>query len=482
VTSSSLVDRLAAHRMLADVPRDQLEWLASHGRVRRVAAGEVVIETGGMSPELMVVLSGHLSISIRRAGALRQVTEWRGGDITGMLPYSRAQRAPGDVIAQEATETLVVHRDCFLEMVRECHELTSVLVHEMLDRARYFRSSELHDEKMHSLGRLSAGLAHELNNPASAVARSGKSLAAGLVALDQASLTLAAAGLTADQLARVYRIRDARRAGQGRAQLSAVELVAREDAIADWLDRHGIDSGEVDAMMDADVSPADLDELGAFLEGPALAAALRYLAASCTARRLTHEIETAASRIHALVSAVKGFTYMDQAAVPGPVDLGQGLSDSLTVLRAKARAKKVDLRHQIEPDLPPVLGFGGELNQVWSNLIDNALDAAAETGHVLVTAARYGRSVIVRVADDGPGIPAEIQDRIFDPFFTTKGIGQGTGLGLDAARRIVEAHHGAIEVKSGSSGTEFQVMLPIAAPGDEAPQTVSPMAGGEGRH
>jgi signal transduction histidine kinase len=468
--------------MLADVPRSQLEWLASRGQVRRVPTGAVIIEMGGMSPELMVVLSGHLSISVRRAGAFRKLTEWRGGDITGLLPYSRAQRAPGDVIAQEPTELLVVHRDCFPEMARECHELTTVLVHEMLDRARYFRSSELHDEKMRSLGRLSAGLAHELNNPASAVARSAKSLAAGLVTLDQASLALAAAGLTADQLEQVYRIRDAGRAGQGRAQLSAVELVAREDAMADWLDRHGVDSGEVDALMEADVTPADLDEVGALLAGPALAAALRYLAASCTARRLTHEIETAASRIHALASAVKGVTYMDQALAPGPVDLERGLTDSLTVLRAKARAKKVELRHQIEPELPPVPGLGGELNQVWMNLIDNALDAAAETGHVMVTAARSGRSVVVRVADDGPGIPADIQDRIFDPFFTTKGIGQGTGLGLDAARRIVEAHHGAIEVKSGPSGTEFQVTLPIAAPGDEAPQPVSPVAGGEGKH
>jgi signal transduction histidine kinase len=188
---------------------------------------------------------------------------------------------------------------------------------------------------------------------------------------------------------------------------------------------------------------------------------LRYLAADHALRRLSSEIETAASRINTLVSAVKGFTYMDQAVVPKPVNIGQGLSDTLIVLRSKARAKSVELRLDLQPDLPQVQGFGGELNQVWANLIDNAIDAVARNGHVVVSAASHRQSVVVRVVDDGPGIPDQIRDRIFDPFFTTKGVGEGTGLGLEIARRLVQRHAGEVAVSSGPGGTEFRVTLPL---------------------
>ena len=182
-------------------------------------------------------------------------------------------------------------------------------------------------------------------------------------------------------------------------------------------------------------------------------------------RKLTYEIETAATRIHGLVSAVKGFTYMDQASVPMPVDVGRGLADTLVVLRAKARARAVELTPDIASGLPPIVGFGGELNQVWANLIDNALDAAPKGGHVAVSAAHERNAIVVRVTDDGPGVPAEIRDRIFDPFFTTKGVGEGTGLGLDIALRLVQRHGGAIELGPRERGTEFVVTLPIGGQG-----------------
>ena len=183
--------------------------------------------------------------------------------------------------------------------------------------------------------------------------------------------------------------------------------------------------------------------------------------AGCSTHQLASQIETAATRIHNLVTAVKGFTYMDQATMPKPVDIGQGLSDTLAVLNAKARGKSVKVTLDVEAGLPRIPGFGGELNQVWANLVDNALDAAQ--GHVAVTARRLGPSVVVSVVDDGPGLPREIRDRIFDPFFTTKPVGQGTGLGLDIARRLVSRHLGEIEVESRPGHTEFRVALPTDA-------------------
>jgi signal transduction histidine kinase len=242
---------------------------------------------------------------------------------------------------------------------------------------------------------------------------------------------------------------------------SPIERADREDAIADWLRRHGADVNAAEALAESAITLEALDRLAEALQGEALQAALQWLVAGCATYQLASEIETAASRIHHLVAAVKGFTYMDQATMPKPVDVGRGLADTLAVLNGKARSKSVAVSLDVEADLPLVPGFGGELNQVWANLVDNALDAAK--GQVAVTASRQGHSVVVRVTDDGPGLPPEIRERIFDPFFTTKPVGQGTGLGLDIARRVVLRHQGEIEVDTRLGRTEFRVTLPIDA-------------------
>jgi signal transduction histidine kinase len=179
-------------------------------------------------------------------------------------------------------------------------------------------------------------------------------------------------------------------------------------------------------------------------------------------QQLAAEIATSATRIHSLVQAVKGFTYLNQQATLQPIAIGQGIVDTVTVLRSKAKEKSVEVKARIPDDLPTVEGYGGELNQVWVNLVDNAIDAAPG-GHVTIEAEAADSKVIVRVIDDGHGIPPEVAGRIFDPFFTTKDIGHGTGLGLDIARRIVQRHHGAIDVHSGPSGTQFSVTLPAAS-------------------
>jgi signal transduction histidine kinase len=186
------------------------------------------------------------------------------------------------------------------------------------------------------------------------------------------------------------------------------------------------------------------------------------MAAASVVRGLARDIEQASSRVHELVSAVKGFTYMDHGSAPEAVNVQKGLTDTMAVLAAKARGKAVALQMDVTTDLPTVNAVGGELNQVWANLIDNAIDAVSEGGRVTVTASNNDESVFVRVIDDGPGIPPEIKSRIFDPFFTTKPIGTGTGLGLDIAQRLVVRHEGLIAVTSEPGKTEFCVTLPVA--------------------
>ena len=465
VTANDVVDRLAAHKTLGTAPRAELEWLAAHGTLRRLEEGEILTAKGGPVAGMFIVLAGNVAILIDRGAGRHKVLEWRGGDVAGMLPYSRLVSPPGDSVAQEPTDILVIPREDLAALIRDCHEITSILVHTMLDRARVFTSSGLHDEKMVSLGKLSAGLAHELNNPVSAIERGSSLLESRLDEAEHATRALGAAGLDDGQLAAIDAVRTSCVSERNPGVLSPIQQAEREDAIADWLGSHGVDETLAGPLADTPVTIGGLDRVAETVDGPALTAALRAVAAACAVRAIAVEIKEAARRISGLVTAIKGFTHMDQAMVAEPVDLATGLSNTAAVLNAKAKAKGITVTISTPPDLPRVRGFAGELNQIWSNLIDNALDAAPKAGRVDVSARVERHRVVVRVADDGAGIPAEARDRIFEPFFTTKPVGAGTGLGLDIVRRLVSHNDAEIDVESAPGRTEFRVALPIADSG-----------------
>jgi signal transduction histidine kinase len=457
----AIVQRLRQHATLGGAPLRELEWLAANGELRRYAAGQMPIRQGelaGMNG-LMVVLTGHVVLYVNRGRGRRKLAEWHGGEVSGVLPYSRVTVAIGDGVAESDSELWLVDRDRFPEMIRECPEVTAILVHVMLDRARHFTSADLRDEKLVALGKLAAGLAHELNNPASAMVRSAKGLAALLAEGEAAARALGALRLTAAQLADVDAVQQTCLAAAVRTW-TPLERADREDALAAWIGAHGADERLATQFAETAVSLEALEKLAAVVPGDALDAALRWIAGRCAIRSLTEEIERSASRVFELVSAVKGFTQMDRSAVAQPVDVGRGLRDTIIVLRSKAASKSVSLSAEVDSGLPPVHGVGAELNQIWANLVDNALDAVAREGHVVVTARGEGNRVVVEVSDDGPGIPAEIRERIFDPFFTTKDVGKGTGLGLDIVRRTIERHDGEIDVESRPGRTVFRVRLP----------------------
>jgi len=457
-----LVARLQAHRAFQSVPREELEWLAAHGTLEHCDTGDLIARKGEPVEALYVILSGHVAHFTDQGGTLHKAMDWRGGDVTGQLPYSRMTAAPGNSVVQEPTEILRLPRVLLPAIPIECPHVTAALVHAMVERARTFKVSDLQLEKMASLGKLAAGLAHELNNPASAAARSARRLREALAEAHGAARALGAAQMTDAQRLEIESVGERSLIPTSTGVFSAIERADHEDSVVDWLEDHGANLAPAPALSESGITTESLDELAESFSGEALDTALRWIAAEYTTRTLATEVERATTRIYDLVSAVKRFTYMNRdAAAVEPTNIGQGLADTVAMLAAKARGKSVAVRMEVPPNLPMIPGNAGELNQVWANLLDNALDAVGEGGEIIVRVIHSGNELSVSVIDNGPGIPADVQSRIFEPFFTTKPIGQGTGLGLDITRRIVQSHDAQIVLETRPGRTEFRVILQV---------------------
>jgi signal transduction histidine kinase len=463
VPTPTVNERLAALVPLAGIPAPQLAWLAEHGVVRRFEDGALLYrgDRGEDLRAVFVVLSGRFSVRTDRDGVEREVREVRPGEISGYLPYTRITTSAAYLVADGPTEVLAIPEADVREMTRECFDFTAACVHAMIDRARTFKDADLHREKMAALGRLSAGLAHELNNPSSAIARSAAELDATRGEVAAAARALGAARLVGARLAAVEAL-SAAAAREPAEPLSALDRADREDRLLEWLDRHGLGAEASFALAGTGLTMADLEAAGTALDGEALRAAVRYVAAEAHARRLTTDIVAAATRVHTLVTAVKAHTQLDRAAAPEPVALERHLGDTVALLGSKAAAREVTVDLAVAAGLPPVHGVVGELNHVWLNLIDNAIDAAPPAGHVGVSARCEQDRIVIEVVDDGPGIPGEDLGRVFDPFYTTKDIGRGTGLGLNVVQALVRQHRGTVDVVSRPGLTTFRVALPVA--------------------
>ncbi len=459
-----LVERLAALPALADIPRDQLEWLVDHGELHRLGDGATFRGGDEALKGLFVLISGRFSVRMDQGGVTREMREITPGRITGYLPYSRITAPRGYLVADGPVEFLLIRLEDIKEMTRACYEFTAACVQEMLDRVRVFKADDKHQEKMAALGRLSAGLAHELNNPASAVARAAGELEVCRADAMAAARTLGAAGLDGEA-ARALQSLEAAAGRVPTGPMSPVDLADLEDRLTAWLDEHGADPGLAYPLAEHGLTVTDLDAAAPALDSAHLAVVLRYVAADATARALGASISSAAARIHSLVAAVKKHTHMDRAPAVEAIVLEDHLADTVALMSAKALRKGVSVELSVERDVPAVAGSVADLNQVWMHLVDNAIEAAEQSVRISVGAGRDDDIVVVRVVDDGPGIPAADRERVFEPFFTTKEVGQGRGLGLDVVRTVVLGHKGTVDLSSGPGLTEFRVALPAAGGG-----------------
>ena len=461
-TGISLVDDLSKIEIFADLPHEQLAWLAEHLQELQFQPGEIMGREGEPLDYLTVILEGEIRI---QRGSGREEIIFRGfaDQVTGLLPYSRLTHYGGTTRAVLPTRVANLHRSLFPEMLKRMPLLGQRLVSIMADRIRETTRIETQRDKLMALGKLSAGLAHELNNPSAAAQRATASLRETLETVRDASIRLARHALPADQREMITRFE--REAGHAH-NISAdpLALSDREERVTTWLEaRHVPDAWKIaPAIADAGVEIPKLESLAGHVGDEVLSDAIIRIASLLTIAKLIDEIEISTRRITYLVQAIKEYSYMDQAAMK-EVDLHQGLENTLTILGYKLKGG-IKLVREYDETLPRICAFGGELNQIWTNLMANAIEAMHGKGELRVRTARELDRVLVEIGDNGPGIQPDVLPHIFEPFFTTKGVGEGTGLGLDTACRIIRSHHGEIRVSSRSGDTRFQVFLPLTQP------------------
>jgi signal transduction histidine kinase len=443
-------------------------WLATHGAERMGPDGALVFREGAPATQMVFILRGEVHVRRRHSGPLALFIG-RAGQMTGKLPFSRMKNYGGDGYTIGSNWILDIHESLFPEMLAAIPSMGQRCVGVLLDRVREVTRLEQQAEKLAALGKLAGNLSHELNNPASAAQRSAASLYGQLRQYGDQKYKLGALRLSEEQTAFyqdwVKRIR---------ARMTDITVhrsinngvlseTDREDSLSRWLQAHNVPEpwNAASALAENFITVDQLEEFAAGADPQVLSLALAAFASSLRAERMAETVVDATVRIFDLISAIKSYSYMDQAAMQD-VDIAQSLESTLSMFGS--RLHDINIERDFDPELPPVSAYGSELTQVWTVLIENALDAMALVpgpGNLRLTAHRSGDMAYIEIWDDGPGVDPAIKSRIFEPFFTTKAVGSGLGLGLDTAQRIVARHSGFLTVESKPGATCFQVRLPF---------------------
>jgi signal transduction histidine kinase len=455
----ALAAELRAIAAFSDLSEDDLIWLSALILPRDLAAGEMLSREGSPAEYLCIVLKGEIRGQHESDNSDHRVYTAQAGAVTGMLPYSRLTVLTLTLRATVPSRVALLHKDHFPAMLERIPVLGQRLVGIMADRIRESTKIEVQREKMMALGKLSAGLAHELNNPASAARRAAQSLREAVNSLRQANMRLSRLTLTQEQREMLTHVE--REVGERTdTVLDPLERSDREEELSRWMEKHGVQRawqlapGLVECGFDIEC----LDEIAAKFPADTLEDGFVKMTAGVTVTRLVDEIDNATGRIADLVQSIKEYSYMDQMPEQ-EVDVHKGIESTLKMLRHRLK-NGISIQRDYDKAAPTVCARGSELNQVWTNLIDNALDAMGPNGELRLRTAHDTSHVLVEIGDSGPGIPAEIRNRVFEPFFTTKQVGEGTGLGLDVVYRIVQSHGGDVRVESVPGDTRFQVRLP----------------------
>ncbi len=463
-------DELRTLFLFEKLTDEQLAWLCSHGHVQRVEPGQLYAE-GDPARCLYVLLDGALVLS-RRVGAddVEVVRTSERGVYAGAFFAYLGDRVPqaynNSLLVTEPSRFFVLDAGVFAGMMRDWFPMAVHMLEGLFFGVQNTQQAVGQRERLLALGSLSAGLTHELNNPAAAAVRATSALRERVAGMRHKLATIAAGPYDRTTLETLIRLQDDAADHVSKApSLDPIVASDREDAVTDWLDGHGVADGWdiAPTFVQAGLDAGWLDHVAAAVDEAALAGALRWLSYTVETELLMNEIEESTNRISVLVGAAKGYSQLDRAPYQ-VVDVHELLDSTLMMLGGKI-PPGITVVKDYDAALPAIPAYAAELNQVWTNLIDNAVSAMGGTGTLTVRTGVDRGQVFVEFADTGPGVPPEIRERIFEPFFTTKKIGEGTGLGLDISWRIiVNKHHGDLQVDSVPGDTRFRVRLPLAAP------------------
>jgi signal transduction histidine kinase len=459
---TTLVEEFLLVPEFADLPHEGLDWMARQATDFRFNPGDVLIREGTPADLFVVLLEGEVRYRRESVGPSAPVFISRAPEIGGILPLSRMKTFTVNAVALSEGRAALMNKSIFPEMLRRMPELNQRLAGVMADRIREVSEIEQQHEKLMALGKLAGGLAHEINNPAAAARSAAQGVGTALQAVRKSTLNLGQLGYPdfAWQLLFDYE-EAALKKCRIPARSNGLDRVDREERVTAWMEQHGVtDAWTIAAALaDWDVDTDDLDHLAAKCPPRFLAEVLVHICSVLTAERLLGDVHNSLVRISGLVGAVKDYSFMDQEPVR-ELDVHEGLESTLTMLGY--RLEHVRVVKDFDRSLPLICAHGLALNQIWTNLIENALDAMPKGGELRLRTTRELDCALVEIGDTGHGIAPEIQARIFEPFFTTKAVGQGTGLGLDLVRKLLWNHNGSVGFESQPGDTRFQVRLPLS--------------------
>ncbi|HET7103939.1 MAG TPA: ATP-binding protein [Terracidiphilus sp.] len=456
----AIADALDHIAPLQGLPIEDRLWLARHGDEVVAEAGQILFDEGTPAEQMFLILKGEIHVRRQRSGPMALFIG-RAGQMTGLLPFSRMKSYGGQGLAISPVWGLLIHKSLFPQMLAAIPSMSQRVVSTLLDRVREITRMEQQAEKLSALGKLAGNLAHELNNPASAAQRAASNLIRELRENRDNRFRFVSLSLSPQQM---QNLQEWEQRVLSRAELlqesNAASLITREEAMRKWLASLPCEgSWDVAAQLaEQGVSVDDLETLSMVLTPSSVCVAMQYFARYLRSTRAVDTLLNSTARIFDLISAIKAYSYMDRAPIL-EIDVPAGLDATVQMLQS--RLGHVAVERDYEPNLPHISAYGSELNQVWTALIENALDALGAEGTLRLACRIEGEMLLVEIWDTGPGIPPELQDRIFEPFFTTKAPGQGLGLGLDNAMRIVRKHRGHLSVRSEPGSTCFRVHLPL---------------------
>jgi signal transduction histidine kinase len=451
---------------LAELPEEHLQWIINHSEYHEYQDGDLLAKYGEPADIMWLALEGKVAFYMYING--RQVYYFTfennhvTGGVGGLMPYSRMKTYPGYSYALGELKILKMHKQHFPELEQLNPDFIQKLIGYMTERARIFATTQLQHEKVNALGNLAAGIAHEMNNPAAAIRGISDELDKRLGRNYELTKNLLAANLSAEHIENIHTMVSRKDDALADLKRSAVERMEIEDELTDWLEEKGITNREMaESFAEHGFCVDDLADLHAGLDKEAFSRVIPWMENLMTSKKIIKDLADASSRISNLVTSIKSHVHMDRTNDLQLTNLHKDIENTLTLLGFKIREKSIDIRKEFSPDLPEIPAYVSELNQVWTNLIDNAIFALDKNGTISIVTTHDEKNVTVSIIDNGPGIPHNIISRVFEPFFTTKKVGEGTGIGLDLVNRIVKNHNGEIKLNSEPGRTEFSICLPI---------------------